>query len=88
MFLFLILQIFLLREVNKWNSDLREVLDKLSIEVNKSEEGLHVLDCLRRGPVLHHLDLIFAHPYSIFANHASEEFNFFLMLFTCVGVYR
>jgi len=86
MFLFLILQIFLLREVNKWNSDLREVLDKLSIEVNKSEEGLHVLNCLRRGLILHYLDLIFAHSYSIFSNHASEELDFFLVLFIFIRV--
>ena len=51
-------------EVDQRSDNTRVVIYKMPVEICKAEEGLHVLDLSRLGPVLYGLHLLWRHSKS------------------------
>ena len=51
-------------EVGQRSDDTRVVIYEMPVEIHEAEEGLHVLDLLRLGPVLYELHLLWRHSKS------------------------
>jgi hypothetical protein len=61
--------VLLLSKFCKQCCDLRKVLDKLLVKVNKSNKGLDFLNRCRCLPILNDLDFARAYLNSVFANY-------------------
>jgi len=62
-------------EMGEWDCDVRVIVDKATIKVSKTEEGLNVFDLPRLGPFMNDLDLIFGHSQAFGLQDVAKQFN-------------
>ena len=68
-------QYILAKQPTDWGSDFGVGLDKTSVEIRKSKEGLHILDGLWCWPVEYCFNLLFVHLDSLPVDDIAKEFH-------------
>ena len=63
------------RKPSEWDSDGRISINKSSVEVCKTEEGLDVVDFARFRPILNALDFVVSHGETLGREHVTEVFD-------------
>ena len=65
--------VILLQEIVEWFGNLREVSDKLSVEISKSQEPSNLFDCCRDRPFFYSFEFSWIHGnFSFFNYHAGK----------------
>ena len=62
-------------EPSEWDSDGRISINKSSVKVCKTEEGLDVADFARFGPILNAFDFVISHGETLGREHVTEVFD-------------
>jgi hypothetical protein len=62
-------------EMGEWDSNIQVVVDKATIEVCKTEEGLNVFDLPRFRPSANNLDLVIGYCQVFSLQDIAKEFN-------------
>ena len=62
-------------ETGEWDSDVQVIVDKVTIKVSKTKEGLNIFNLLRFGPFVNNLDLIISHCQALGLQDIAKEFN-------------
>ena len=63
------------RKPGEWDSDGRISINKSSVEVRKTEEGLDVTDFARFRPILNAFDFVISHGETLRQEHVTEVFD-------------